>query len=47
MHDMQITIHLTPYQYALACLGAASIGQSLESAIASGALLTSTITPAR
>ena len=47
MHDMQITIRLTPYQYALACLGAASIGQSLESAIASGALLTSPITPAR
>ncbi len=36
---MKIEIRLTPYQYALACLGAASMGMSLSEAIASAHLL--------
>lgn len=33
MHKMTISLTITPFEYALACLGAAMIGQTLESAI--------------
>ncbi len=30
---MTINLTITPFEYALACLGAATLGQTLESAI--------------
>lgn len=33
LYNMTINLTITPFEYALACLGAAMLGQTLESAI--------------
>lgn len=33
LYNMTIKLTITPFEYALACLGAAMLGQTLESAI--------------